>query len=38
LYIDATDADFLGNDQHLGTIIAALEKEYEIGQHLISLP
>ena len=38
LYVDAAQADFLGNDKHLETIIAALEKDYEIGQHLISLP
>jgi deoxyadenosine/deoxycytidine kinase len=38
LFVDATHADFLGNDTHLETIITALEKDYEIGQHLISLP
>lgn len=38
LYVDATNADFLGNDAHLETIIRALEKDYEQGQHLITLP
>lgn len=38
LYVDATHADFLGNDAHLKTIIEALEKDYESGQHFIALP
>jgi deoxyguanosine kinase len=38
LYVDAANADFLGNDAHLETIIRALEKDYEQGQHLITLP
>lgn len=38
LFVDATYADFLGNDKHLETIIEALEKDYEQGQHLITLP
>ncbi|MBX2924833.1 MAG: deoxynucleoside kinase [Chitinophagaceae bacterium] len=38
LYVDATNADFLGNDAHLKTIIEALEKDYESGQHFIALP
>lgn len=38
LFVDATDADFLGNEKHLQTIIDALDKEYENGQHYISLP
>jgi deoxyguanosine kinase len=37
LFIDASNADFLGNEKHLKTIIDALEKDY-IGQHYISLP
>ncbi len=38
LFVDASHADFLGNDKHLQTIIDALDKEYENGQHFISLP
>lgn len=39
LYVDATHADFLGNDAHLKAIIEALEKDYESGgQHFIALP
>ena len=38
LYIDAGNADFLGNDQHLKVIIDALDKEYDDGQHYLTLP
>lgn len=38
LFIDTTHADFLGNEAHLNTIIDALDKEYDDGQHYISLP
>lgn len=38
LIIDAGNADFLGNDKHLQVIIEALEKEYEGGQHYVTLP
>ena len=38
LYVDAGNADFLGNDEHLKIIIDALDKEYEDGQHYITLP
>ena len=38
LFIDASDADFLGNELHIKTIIDALDKEYEDGQHYITLP
>ena len=38
LYVDAGNADFLGNDQHLKIIIEALDKEYEDGQHYLTLP
>jgi len=38
LFIDATNADFLGNEKHLGVVIDALEKDYEEGQHYLSLP
>ena len=38
LFVDASNADFLGNEKHLKTITDALEKDYENGQHYISLP
>jgi deoxyguanosine kinase len=38
LYVDASNADFLGNEKHLQVILDALEKEYEDGQHFLSLP
>jgi deoxyguanosine kinase len=38
LYVDASNADFLSNEKHLQVIFDALEKDYEDGQHFISLP
>lgn len=38
LFVDAVDADFLGNELHLKAIVDALDKEYENGQHYITLP
>jgi len=38
LFIDASNADFLGNEKHLQTIIDALEKDYEDGQYYLTLP
>jgi deoxyadenosine/deoxycytidine kinase len=38
LFVDASNADFLGNEAHLKIIIDALDKEYDEGQHYISLP
>jgi deoxyguanosine kinase len=38
LFVDASNADFLGNEKHLQTITEALEKDYPDGQHYISLP
>jgi deoxyadenosine/deoxycytidine kinase len=38
LVVDTTNADFINNPVHLQTIIDALDKDYEPGQHLISLP
>lgn len=38
LYVDASNADFLGNEKHLKAILDALEKEYDEGQHFIALP
>lgn len=38
LFVDATNADFLGNEAHLNIIIDALDKEYDDGQHYLTLP
>lgn len=38
LFIDTTNADFLGNERHLQVVLEALEKDYEDGQHYIALP
>ena len=38
LFVDTSNADFIGNPKHLDTILNALDKEYEDGQHFISLP
>ncbi|MBL0147174.1 MAG: deoxynucleoside kinase [Chitinophagaceae bacterium] len=38
LFVDAGNADFLSNDDHLKVIIDALDKEYEDGQHYLTLP
>jgi deoxyguanosine kinase len=37
LFVDASNADFIGNEKHLQIIIDALNKEYDDGQHFISL-
>jgi len=38
LFIDTTNADFLGNERHLQAVLEALEKDYEDGQHYLTLP
>ena len=38
LFIDASSADFLGNEKHLNTILEALNNDYEEGQHYLQLP
>ncbi len=38
LFIDVSNADFLGNPRHLQIVIDALDKEYDNGQHYLSLP
>lgn len=38
LFIDCSNADFLDNEKHLQAVIDALDKEYQEGQHIISLP
>lgn len=38
IFVDASNADFLGNPKHLQTIVDALEKDYDDGQHFLALP
>ena len=38
LFVDVSNADFLGNEAHMATIIEALDKDYEEGQHYLTLP
>jgi len=38
LFIYCSNADFVNNEAHLAIIINALDKEYEDGQHYITLP
>ena len=38
LFIDASNADFLGNEKHMQVIIDALNNDYEDGQHYFTLP
>jgi len=38
LFVDASNADFTGNEKHLQVILDALEKEYDHGQHYLTLP
>lgn len=38
LFIDTSNADFLGNEAHLKTVVDALEMDYEDGQHYLNLP
>lgn len=38
IFVDASNADFLGNAKHLQVIIDALDKDYEVGQHYLTLP
>ncbi len=38
LFVDASNANFLDNPQHLQIVLDALEKEYEQGQYYLTLP
>lgn len=38
LFVDASNADFINNPEHIKIITDALDKEYEHGQHYLSLP
>jgi deoxyadenosine/deoxycytidine kinase len=38
LIVDASNADFSGNEKHLQMVFDALENDYEAGQHYLTLP
>jgi deoxyguanosine kinase len=38
IFVDAGNADFLGNKNHFEKILEALDQDYEFGQHYFSLP
>ena len=38
LFVDAGNADFLGNKYHFKTVIDALDQDYEPGQRFFTLP
>ena len=38
LFVDCSNADFVNNEAHLAIVINALDKEYDDGQHYITLP
>ncbi|MBS1579878.1 MAG: deoxynucleoside kinase [Bacteroidetes bacterium] len=38
IFIDASNADFLGNENHFKVVLNALENDYENGQHYFTLP
>lgn len=37
LFIDATNADFLGDEEHLNIIVRALNEDYPPGKHFVNL-
>ena len=37
LFVDASTADFLGNEEHLKIITDALDNDYTDGQHYLNL-
>ena len=38
IFIDAANADFLGNEKHLKVVTDALENDLDAGQHYFTLP
>lgn len=38
IFIDANNADFIGNDKHVQVVLDALEKDLPEGQHYFNLP
>jgi deoxyguanosine kinase len=38
IFIDASNADFMGNDKHVQVVLDALDKDLPQGQHYFNLP
>ena len=38
IFIDSSNADFIGNDKHVQVVLDALEKDLPEGQHYFNLP
>jgi hypothetical protein len=38
IVIDAGNADFLGNEEHVNVVMRALEEDHPEGQHYFTLP
>lgn len=38
LFVDTSNADFIGNEKHLEILLDALDKEYDNGQNYLMLP
>jgi len=38
IFVDASNADFVGNPKHVQTIVEALEKDYDNGHYFLALP
>jgi deoxyguanosine kinase len=38
IFVDASNADFLGNEKHLQVVLDALDKDFEGGQQYVTLP
>ncbi len=38
IFIDASNADFMGNDKHVQVVLDALQKDLPEGQHYFNLP
>jgi deoxyadenosine/deoxycytidine kinase len=38
IFVDASNADFLNNKDHVEAILSALDRDYEEGQHFLQLP
>jgi deoxyguanosine kinase len=38
LFVDASNVDFLNNQEHLDILLAALDRDYTEGQHVITFP
>ena len=38
IFIDASNADFLGNEKHVQVVLDALEQDFSDGQHYFTLP